>query len=134
MVPFREYRGTPSICGHVAYSSVPDIHDIIVPTARKATPVRPPSQSANLTRVALQDTDFMLGNAYVVVPDAPILAPAAQDMATPAKRRDASLVAAHHPPPPAALDIPDLHVSVAQTNGNMVARVIPGERADVISF
>ena len=76
----------------------------------------------------------MLGNAHVVVPDAPILAAAAQDMATPAKRRHASLVAAHHPQPPTRLDIPELHFSVAQTNGSIRAIASPVERADVISF
>lgn len=132
MVPLREFRYAPSVRGHVAYSSVPDVHNIIIPSARNAIPVRPPSQSADLSRVALQDTNFMLGDTHVVVPDAPILAAAAQDMAIPAKRRDACLAAAHRPQPSASFDIPDFHLSIAQPNGNIRAIARPVERADIV--
>ena len=134
MVPLCEFRHAPSVGGHVAYSPVPDIHNIIVPAARKTIPVRPPSQSANLSGVTLQDADLMLGDAHIVVPDAPILAAAAQDMAIPAKRRDACLVAAHRPQSSARFDIPEFHFSIAQPNRGIRAIAIPAERADIVPF
>lgn len=134
MVPLCEFRYAPSVGGHVADSSVPDIHNIIITTARNAIPIRPPSQSANLSRVTLQDTDFVLGDAHVMVPDAPILAAAAQDMAIPAKRRNACLMTAHRPQPPARLNIPEFHFSIAQPNGSIRAVASPVERADIVPF
>ena len=79
----------------------------------------------------MQDTDFVLGNAHIVVPDAPILAATAQDMTIPAQRRDARLVAGHRPQPPFRLNVPQFNISIAQPNRNIRAVIRPTERADV---
>ena len=132
MVPLGELRCGPSVGGHVPHSSVPDVNNIIIRATRETVSIWPPSQSADVSSVTLQDANFMLGNAHIVVPDAPILAAAAQHMTIPAQRRDACLVAAHRPQPPVRLDIPQFYVSIAEPDRDVRAVAGPIEGADVV--
>ena len=134
MVPLREFRCGPAVGGDIAHSAIPDIHNIIIRTAREAVSVGPPRQATHFARVALEDADFVLGDAHVVVPDAPVLAAAAQDVAVPAERRDACRVAAHDPQPPFRLDIPQLDIPRAQPDRHIRAVARPAERADMVAL
>ena len=131
MVPLGEFRCGPSLGGHVPHASVPDINDIIIRAAREAVAVWPPRQSADVARVAVQHADLVLGDAHIVVPDAPVLAAAAQDVAVPAERRHARLVVAHRPQPLVRLDVPQLDVAVAEPDRDVRAVAGPVERAHV---
>jgi len=134
MVPLREFRCAPSIGGDVAQPAVPDVHHVIIRATREAISVRPPSQTAYISRVALQDTDFVFGHAHVVVPDAPILTAATQEMVVPTERRDARVASAHRPQAPVRLNIPYLYTSVAEPNRNKRAVARPIEGADIAPF
>src|SRR6267142_2746530 len=131
MISFRPPGDTPGTFGGVPYATVPNIHDIVIAAAREELSIRSPLESADFATMSDKLHHLVPCDTHVMVPDAPISACRAQEMAVPAERSDLSLVPAHRAQFLSGLDVPQLDLARADADPQERAVVGKVHRGDV---
>ena len=120
--------------GSVERASVPDGNKVVVATSGKLGTVGAPLETADLGGVRDKLSNFVLGDADIVVEDETRAGTSREKVLVPAHGTNTGVVAVHGAQLGAILNIPDLNLSRAETSSHISAVTGPLDGGDVGVF
>jgi hypothetical protein len=112
-------------------AGVPDRDKVVIPTSGKLSSVRSPLKTTDLRGVRYELGDLVLCNANIVVEDETRPGAGGQGVLVPAHDTNAGVMAVHASELGALLNVPDLHLSCAESHTHIGAIARPFDTADI---